>query len=447
MPETISQFLAGQKRLAQNAQGDAVILSLGKPNKIAPPAGQPSEINGHPCFYYEKELGCVGDWRQRNSGKPFTIDQSRIETWLSNNRKWKDAGHSVFVPGEHRDKYNAEDNHGWVIDFNRNGKSIKAVMQIIGDRSDEIAAKNDVSLCVVDGKMDAKGQTYGELIEHVALTPNPNQPGLAPFVKIAASADAAEREVPVLCLSASQAPFKEQYNMTAEQIAKALKALGLADNANATPESLIDGLISKVGESAGQVIALSADKQIITSAKTAAETERTALTAERDALKIERDQLIVDRDAAKREVVALSADRPIKLDAANLAAVASIRDQQRSIAIQNGFAPAALKPFDDLIAGIVSTGEPTLKLSADAPPRFATHLLYEALANLVKSNAGGIVTGNGVERPAGTVAAVALALTADGKEMDIKQVAQAVVDAQIKKGYGHNMQAATSLAK
>lgn len=446
MPETISQFLADQKRLAQNPQGDAVILSLGKPKKIAPPAGQPSEINGHPCYYYEKELGCVGDWRQRNSGKPFTIDQNRIETWLSNNRKWKDAGHSVFVPGEHRDKYNAEDNHGWVIDFNRNDKSIKAVMQIIGDRSDEIAAKNDVSLYVVDGKLDAKGQTYGELIEHVALTPNPNQPGLAPFVRIAASADAAEREVPVLCLSASSAPFKEKKTMTPEQIAKALKALGLTD-ANATPESLIDGLISKLGESAGQVIALSADKQIITSAKTAAETERTALTTERDALKIERDQLIVDRDAAKREVVALSADRPIKLDAANLAAVASIRDQQRSIAIQNGFAPAALKPFDDLIAGIVSTGEPTLKLSADAQPRFATHLLYEALANLVKSNAGGIVTGTGVERPAGTVAAVALALTGDGKEMDIKQVADAVVNAQIKKGYGHNMQAATVLAK
>jgi hypothetical protein len=150
------------------------------------PPGFPAEVDGEPAFYRWKEIARTGSWIHPATKTPVLIDRARMDNWIENFQKYRRSGHLPFVPNYHVDaRSEADRNHGFVIDMQREGDSLFGVFQIIGAESLNATRKNNVSIFVRPGAVDsATGERYDELLEHVALTPRPTLTGLKPFEKL-----------------------------------------------------------------------------------------------------------------------------------------------------------------------------------------------------------------------------------------------------------------------
>jgi hypothetical protein len=372
--------------------------------------GRPSEINGQPVHYFRKEIARAGHYTYRGDRTEFDITPRRIDAWVENFKARDKNGVKTFCPGEHRTSFNAADNHGFVIDLAREGDSAVATLQLVGDKAAEIAAKNDVSIYITDGSVDAYGNKYGEALEHLALVPNPNQPHLGPFIKIAASADAPARDVPVYELSATTpAPSRKENTMTPELAKQFREKLGIAAD---VPDDKLPDLAAQ------KALSLSADSA--------------TLAKERDTLKTERDALKTEKETADKQVLALSAFAPIKLDKANLDAHQENVTAKRQIAINSGaITPAEAKLFDDLLG---ESGQPTLSLSACPGGGRLGMRLWDAVAQLGNN---GVRVGNQI--PAGAAVATPnplLRLSTDGRE----EAEEAMIERARKEGEAYRDQ-------
>jgi hypothetical protein len=363
--------------------------------------GLPKEINGQPVHYFRKEIARAGHWTHRGElkldGTPveFDITPSQMDAWVENFKRREENGLRPFVPGEHRAAFNAADNHGYVIGLEREGESAYATIQLIGDEAVKLAAKNDVSIYITEGSVDAHGNKYGEALEHLALTPNPNQPKLGPFVKIAASASGVARDVPVFEPPENPTPAagRKDKLMSPELIKQFRETLAIAAD---VPDD-------KLPEIAAQkALSLSADAS--------------KLTTERDALKQQVTTLATERDAKHQEVLQLSADRK-RPDDVMLSMFAENIATKREMAVKSGaVSEAEAKGFDALLAE--ADGKPSvLALSACGPAKRPFGFqLWDAIAKL---GGNGIRTGNQVPRGATPAEPNPyLRLSADGNDED-----------------------------
>jgi hypothetical protein len=164
-------------------------------------AGYPKEIEGKPCFYRRKEVIKAGDWFHRGKREPFSVPVDRIDKWVAEFNRRAAAGVKVPITTHHTENPTANDTLGYAVALKREGESLFADVQLIDDDALTLAARNDVSICVMADGIDAKGNPSGEHLHHIALTPNPNQPHLGPFVSIAASAAGTPTEAPVFELN------------------------------------------------------------------------------------------------------------------------------------------------------------------------------------------------------------------------------------------------------
>jgi hypothetical protein len=327
-------------------------------------AGYPKEIEGRPCHYRRKESIRAGDWYHRGTREPFSVQADRIDRWLAEYNRRAAAGIRVPVTKRHTDNPTADDTLGYAVALKREGESLYADLQLIGDDALTLAARNDVSICVVADGVDAKGNPSGEHIHHIALTPNPNQPHLGPFVSIAASAAGTPTEAPVFELCACG----ETDMLTPEQIKSLRAKLKLADDV-------------KDADVAAKAVAF-------IDANAEAPAQVTALSASVEALKGE-------RDAAKQQVLSLSATAPKQPDALTLSMYADNIAAKRESAVASGaVSEAEAKAFDALISD--AEGKPNgLALSASAGGRPLAFALWDTVAKLGKS---GVRTGNAVNR-------------------------------------------------
>lgn len=165
-----------------------------------------------PIAYYSKEVIRVPEsgkkWTNRGltklHGEPveFNLTTQDLDDAVANFKDAQAAGITPFIPDTHSERRDAAKNNGSIIGLERRGGSLFSKMKVVGSSGMEKVMKNDVSVMLVNGNdqlvMDAYGKQYkGYVLHHVALTPNPNQPHLQPFQRIAASADAIEQDVPV----------------------------------------------------------------------------------------------------------------------------------------------------------------------------------------------------------------------------------------------------------
>jgi hypothetical protein len=370
--------------------------------------GLPSEVGGQKAHYVRKEVARIGHYTHRGNGSAIDITTQRADKWVDAFQKRTANGYRPFVPGQHRATFNAADNHGYVIDLKREGESLYATMQLIGDNALELAAKNDVSIYVIPDALDAKGNTYDEALEHIALTPNPALPDLQPFVKmIAASADAPARDVPVYELSATTpAPSRKENTMTPELAKQFREKLGIAAD---VPDDKLPDLAAQ------KALSLSADVSTI--------------TTERDTLKTERDSLKVDVEA-KQQQLQLSADKKLP-DPVMLSMFSENIATKRQLAIESGaISEAEVKAFDALLNQ--ADGTPTvLALSAcGTSKRPLGFQLWDALGKL---GANGVRVGN--KLPAGATPAEPnpyLRLSGDGgnEESESKMIERTRKDAE-----------------
>lgn len=365
-----------------------------------------------PIQYYRKEvLRAAADgkkWTHRGLSQlhgevtefPLTIQD--LDETVRNFHELDKAGIHPFIPDRHVDRQDAAANNGKIIALERKGNGLFAKMKVVGTKGNEKILNNDVSVHLVNGNskliVDAYGKPYkGWVLHHVALTPNPNQPHLQPFEKIAASADEPEQDVPVFRYSAisTAAPSRRRPKMTPQLAAQARQALGITASVE---EEQFDDIVGQ------KAIALSADFATI--------------KQERDTLRVERDQIKQERDAAKADAeaksLALSAEDPTKRDPMSISLITRAFRTDREQVIASGVvSEAGMKEIDAMMFG--GDGKPTrtaLALSAGS-----TDPLYSRLCEILRRNPG-IKVQNGAPRDA---TAAIPPLSADDPKADAVQ--------------------------
>lgn len=228
-------------------------------------AGAAPDASGQPTKTFVKDVIRTGDWVDA-SGIKFTVTPDRIDNWVAQFSAMQAEGIKVPIPDGHT--FDAAKNLGWVVGMFRDGDTLKASMQFVGNDAILAASRNDVSAYIKEVKRGT-GKTFTDAIEHICLTPVPMIPGLGPFVAIAASAGAQPQQVPVLRLAT-------ETNMTPiQQIAQALgiDATGMDDAA------LLTAILAKTATMATASTDAEKAKQDATQAKTALSAARTQITA------------------------------------------------------------------------------------------------------------------------------------------------------------------------
>jgi hypothetical protein len=362
-------------------------------------AGFPKEIEGKPCHYRRKEVVRAGEWWHRGDRKPFSVTREQLDAWVAAFNRRLSAGIRPFVPDHHTEEPKAGENFGYVVGLARDGDSLYADVQLVGDDALALAAKNDVSIYVKPEGIDAKGEPCNEFLHHLALTPDPNQPHLQPFVKIAASAaaGATATEVPIYELSAGNRSLPMFKPETLIALRKRLKLADDAPEADVAEQAAALALAEPPPDKGPEVVALSAKVK--------------TLETERDAIKAEADTLRLSAASAPRQPDELM----LAMYGENIAA-------KRESAIASGaVSEAEAKVFDSLIAD--ANGRPTpLALSAcGAAKRPLGFQLWDAVAKLAEGEGGKVRTGQKVTRAVGVAPGPnhqSLSLSAAGSQSD-----------------------------
>lgn len=347
---------------------DAKSLAPAKPIPLGL-EGRRLEREGRPINFRRKEIARVGNWTHRGTGEPLPLPRARLEAWSRNTNALIAAGARPYLPNRHRTDIKpddpahieAGDNYGHVLGTLVEGDSLYADLELVGEKALDAIAANDCSVYIVDEMLDASGTKYGESLQHLAIVPNPALPNLKPFERIAASADAPARDVPVYQLAASAPIPQRSHTMTPENARKLREKFGIG--ADVPDEQLPD-------RAAEKALALSADVET-------ANGKITALTTERDTAKQE-------RDAEKSRVLALSADGPAPIDPMAMSLITRAFKTDREQVIASGvISEAGMKEVDALF---FSDGKPTnaaLALSAGS-----TDPRYSRLCEILRKNPG-----------------------------------------------------------
>lgn len=264
-------------------------------------AGHPTVIEGEPVRYYRKECFRAGRWHHPNEVDVHEVDVARLDKWVSHFKRFVENGAKVFIPPRHQG-FNAKQNFGWVIGLEREGESLYAILQIIGEDGFRAVARNDVSV-YVGPAVDNTGHVYDEALQHVALCPNPAMHGLGPFVPLVfpedqlsqvglAASSGVAAEAPVLSYAADK-----ESDMNRETL---LQLLGMTEEQTQgkTDEQLLAMLRQRVTEGVTAAQELASVRQQLT-------TLQQQVTQKDQAIQ----QITQQRDGLQQRIAA-SADQP-----------------------------------------------------------------------------------------------------------------------------------------
>lgn len=310
-PAGLSRFILP----TDSAEPRAVPMSL---------SGYPTEIEGQPVEYRRKEICRAGRTVRDVSGNPFHVTRDRIDKWTRSFERQKENGIPVFIPTKHSEILSS-DNRGYVVEMAREGDSLYAVEQLIGEDAIRDVARNDQSVYIMLNAEDDRGNVYDECIQHVALTPAPQITGLNGFAKVAASRGPAADAV-VLTLATTSEP-ERSFEMKPELSQKLREKLGVAKTV--TDEQLAE--------------------QALEAFLIPPKPDATA-TAAMSRLEEENKALIKERDEHKEKAVAMSRLNP-KVDDDTAFLVGESIATKRDIAVNNGaVTPAIAKELDKLFS-------------------------------------------------------------------------------------------------
>ena len=148
----------------------------------------PKEVNGQRVGYFWADGIRAGKYVHPAGKFELHVDGPRLDGWVCNFRKMREAGVDVPVPVDHSTR--ARDNLGYVVDVKREGDTLKLLHQLIGEEAIRLAARNKVSLGIDPAFTDGQGRAFGDCVVHSSLTPVPLVPGQEGLVPLSAAARA-----------------------------------------------------------------------------------------------------------------------------------------------------------------------------------------------------------------------------------------------------------------
>jgi hypothetical protein len=251
--------------------------------------GYPKDIEGQPVAHFWKEV-----LRPRRfvdaAGTAHNVDPARIDLLLSNFGKLKAKGKLPTLPSHHpQGPQDALNNLGHVVDAKKNDAGgLEVLCQFVGIDAIRASARNAASIGTVVGFTDAEGVEYGEILDHVAIVPDPRLTDLQGFKFQPALAASSGPAIPAVVLTPAAAPPQRSKIM---DVSKLRKALNLAEDVPA------ETVIATAGET------ITADKTALTSAGAALETEKQRADTEK-----------ARADAAETKALTLSNVAPRNVD-------------------------------------------------------------------------------------------------------------------------------------
>jgi hypothetical protein len=181
------------------------------------PAGHEVMQEGMPTKRFKKDLIKVGVYKHPTAGWTLDVTTDRMDRWIAAFKRMQASAIRVPIPAGH--SYDPRDGQGFLVGLERVGDTLWGIIEMVGEEAIKLAYKTQaVSVSINPEFIDGKGTSYGEIIEHVALTGYPVVPGQEEFKAIAASlyqlSDKVEGDQP----------------MTKEQLDKFRKLLGAGED-------------------------------------------------------------------------------------------------------------------------------------------------------------------------------------------------------------------------
>lgn len=347
----------------------------------------PAVEAGVPCHYIKRELIPIGQSRKHpDAGYSIDVTEARADKWIQHFNKMLINGQPVPAPTSHEDMTTSKGK--WVKlsreDNGQGGSSLFGVLKVVGDRTKEDVLNLDVSIFAKQNVKDDKGNLYDEALEHIAVTPYPALTGLSGWTSIAASRGPAR--VPVFELAASRSPDMIDFKKLRET---------LGAGPEVPDENLPEMAANKLASLTTEVTTKGTD---VTAALTRATAAETKLTEANTQLALARANpsnkpVVIDDTTAFLTTSAFAAGKKAAIDA-------------------GGVLPAVADEIDKLL--IVEGKPSTLSLS-----RVGNEPLGSRIWSLLAQNLRPALNGTGTAQSHGVVA---LARTADGKEVDHEKV-------------------------
>jgi hypothetical protein len=188
--------------------------------------GYPKDIEGQPVAHFWKEV-----LRPRRfvdaAGTAHNVDPARIDLLLSNFGKLKAKGKLPTLPSHHpQGPQDALNNLGHVVDAKKNDAGgLEVLCQFVGIDAIRASARNAASIGTVVGFTDSEGIEYGEILDHVAIVPDPRLTDLQGFKFQPALAASSGPAIPAVVLT----PAASQRRNVMD-VSKLRKALNLAED-------------------------------------------------------------------------------------------------------------------------------------------------------------------------------------------------------------------------
>jgi hypothetical protein len=249
--------------------------------------GLPKDVNGEPTFHAWKEV-----LRPRRfidaAGTAHEVTPDRIRMLASNFAKLAGKGRRPSLPSHHPkpgEQKDALHNLGHALDARVNDAGgLEVLCQFVGADAIRASARNHASIGTVQDYTDDDGEVFAEVIDHIAIVPDPRLADLNGFQPaLAASSGPAVSAVVVSPAPAAAAPPNRSIPMPAD-FAPLRKALSLADTV--------------------------ADELVIANAAEAVTTGTTTLATERQRADAEKARA----DAAESKALTLSNSVPRQVD-------------------------------------------------------------------------------------------------------------------------------------
>jgi hypothetical protein len=196
--------------------------------------GLPNEVEGQPVYRAWKEV-----LRPRRfvdaKGEQHEVKPERIGAMLSNFKRLVAKGHKPTLPSHHPQAGEPKDalaNLGHVIDARVNDRGgLETLCEFVGVDAIRASARNAASIGTVLNFTDADGERYDEILDHVAIVPDPRLTDLNGFQPALAASSGPAVSAVVLspAPTPAAAPSTRSQTMPTD-FAPLRKALSLADN-------------------------------------------------------------------------------------------------------------------------------------------------------------------------------------------------------------------------
>lgn len=291
-------------------------LSAGTLEKEKPadiPDDAPTHVNGARVHYRWSDAALAGKWVHPTKGVRIDIDDTRLSRWADRINTCLGRGVNLPICKDHKET--ADNCVGYIYGAKAEGGTLKLLNGYIGNESLRTARKNYLSVGIDPDFRDSLGNSYGEAIRHVALTPVPVIHGQKGFIA-ASREDAKPDEIETLV------PFKEE-PMTEASLKKLSEALGVEvvdeESAIELTAATLDELSQEVSTANTRAVNLSAEldehKAKVIELSAAKVAEPVVIEHKPDARDVENAKLRIELSASAGDIPAwLSKALTAKID-------------------------------------------------------------------------------------------------------------------------------------